>query len=100
MKAVISVVLVVLLVGIFNLPSRDANNTSNTTLTKTDVVRPLSEQIRHARLSKGWTIKEVSSRVGITPEEIEQIEKGSANPQPATLQKLEQAFNAHFSQSE
>jgi ribosome-binding protein aMBF1 (putative translation factor) len=99
MKAVISIVLVVLLVGIFNLPSRDAASLANPQ-TKTDVIRPLSEQIRHARLSRGWTIKDVSARVGLTPEQIEQIEKGSANPQPATLQKFEQAFNVRFSNSE
>lgn len=52
----------------------------------------LQQQIREARAKKGWTQKDLASRLNLKPAVINGYESGSIIPDNHTLQKLSKAL--------
>lgn len=48
----------------------------------------LAEAIRQARVSKGWSQRDLSARAGLTQAQISRIENGEADPQLSTMIEL------------
>ncbi|MDO8688572.1 MAG: helix-turn-helix transcriptional regulator [Dehalococcoidia bacterium] len=51
------------------------------------------EHLRHLREKKGWTLRELERRSGVSNPYLAQIEKGDRHASAAVLQKLAQAYN-------
>ncbi|HEY5902550.1 MAG TPA: helix-turn-helix transcriptional regulator [Anaerolineales bacterium] len=57
-------------------------------------MKKLGETVRRYRLERGWSIRELAERAGMTHPPIGKIERGLAKaPDPETLNKLEDALN-------
>lgn len=52
-----------------------------------------SEKLRNLRKEKGMTQKELSVKLGTTPQNLAQYENGKRNPKPKTLQKIADALD-------
>ncbi len=52
-----------------------------------------SEKLRNLRKEKGMTQKELSIKLGTTPQNLAQYENGKRNPKPKTLQKIADALD-------
>lgn len=55
----------------------------------------LGEKIRKLRKEKGMTQKELSAKLGTTPQNLAQYENGKRNPKIETLQKIADALNVN-----
>lgn len=50
--------------------------------------QPLGQQMRAARLAQGWSLRELSSRVGISASSLSEFEHGKTRPSPERIAAL------------
>lgn len=55
--------------------------------------KSIAEQIKHYRVGKGWTQKQLAKKLGVIQPYISRIEKGYENISLDSLQKLSKVFN-------
>ncbi|MEW6522093.1 MAG: XRE family transcriptional regulator [Bacillota bacterium] len=52
----------------------------------------IGARIRNARRERGWTIKQLADRTGLTPSFLSQVERDVASPSINSLQRIAEAF--------
>ena len=50
-------------------------------------------RLRRRRLEKGWTLKDLSDRVGLSQRTLSLLERGVREPRPTTISALAQALD-------
>lgn len=50
-------------------------------------------KLKHWRLARTWTIRELAVRSGVNHAAISQLERGTRQPRPATIRKLADALD-------
>ena len=58
-----------------------------------DMIKHLGMRIRHFRMKKKITLKELAAQIGVTPSLLSQVETGKASPSLGTLKALADAFS-------
>lgn len=64
-----------------------------------DHKQPLGQQMRAARLAQGWSLRELSGRVGISASSLSEFEHGKTRPSPERLATLAQTLEVAMPES-
>lgn len=57
---------------------------------------PIGEKIKHWRVQKGLSQKELGDQIGMSQQQIGQYETGTRTPKPGTLLKIAKALGVHL----
>lgn len=55
-------------------------------------IKEITENIKQARLKKGWTQQELADKAGLDSNSVAKIERGESRPKVLTLTKLIKAL--------
>ena len=58
----------------------------------------IAENLKRLRKEKGLSQKEVSKKIGMTPQGYQQYERGARNPKPATIKRIADALGVTASE--